>query len=75
MDQGEQPLPAATALNFTSNFPIPAPMKVSGDRINSWNFFRQQWEDFELATGQVKPFDSPHFAQLWGKIAWKYFLT
>ena len=54
MAQGEQPLPAATALNFTSNFPIPAPMKVSGDRINSWNFFRQQWEDFELATGLDK---------------------
>ena len=40
-----------TALTFTSNFPIPAPMKVSGDRINNWEFFRQQWEDYELATG------------------------
>ena len=43
-----------TALSFTSNFPIPAPMKVSGDRINNWEFFRQQWEDYELATGLDK---------------------
>ena len=26
-------------------------MKVSSDRINNWKFFRQQWEDYELATG------------------------
>ena len=43
-----------TALSFTSNFPIPAPMKVSGDRINNWEFFRQQWEDYQLATGLDK---------------------
>ncbi|XP_015755742.1 PREDICTED: uncharacterized protein LOC107335261 [Acropora digitifera] len=43
-----------TALRFTSNFPIPVPMKVSGDRINNWEFFRQQWEDYELATGLDK---------------------
>ena len=29
-------------------------MKVSGDRINNWEFFRQQWEDYELATGLDK---------------------
>ena len=45
---------AVSALSFTSNFPVPAPMKISGDRINSWEFFRQQWEDYELATGLHK---------------------
>ena len=39
--------PIPTALSFTSNFPVPAPMKVSGDRINNW-------EDYELATGLDK---------------------
>ena len=46
--------PAVSALSFTSNFPVPAPMKISGDRINNWEFFRQQWEDYELATGLDK---------------------
>ena len=39
--------PIPTALSFTSNFPVPAPMKVSGDQINNW-------EDYELATGLDK---------------------
>ena len=41
-------------LRSTSNFPIPAPMKLSGDRVNSWKFLRQQWEDYELETGLDK---------------------
>ena len=53
MTVGEQSH-AGPALSFTSNFPIPAPMKLSGDRVNSWNFFRQQWEYYELATGLDK---------------------
>ena len=39
--------PIPIALSFTSNFPVPAPLKVSGDRINNW-------EDYELATGLDK---------------------
>ena len=34
---------AARALTFTSNFPIP-----------HWEFFRQQWTDYEVATGLDK---------------------
>ena len=45
---------ASSALNFLSNFPVPSSMKVSGDRANNWEFFRQQWEDYELATGLDK---------------------
>ena len=46
-----QQAPTAPVLNFTSNFPIPSPMKVSGDRVTNWEFFRQQWEDYEVGTG------------------------
>ena len=37
--------------NFTSNFPVPSPVKVSGDRVTNWEFFRRQWQDYELGTG------------------------
>ena len=43
--------PSAPVLNFTSNFPVPSPMKISGDRVTNWEFFRQQWQDYELGTG------------------------
>ena len=43
--------PTAPVLNFTSNFPVPIPMKVPGDRVSNWEFFRQQWEGYELGTG------------------------
>jgi len=39
------------ALTFTSNFPVPATMNVKGDPVNNWEFFRQQWTDYEVATG------------------------
>ena len=48
--EGQQ-APTAPVLNFTSNFPIPSPMKVSGDRVTNWEFIRQQWEDYEVGTG------------------------
>ena len=46
-----QQAPSAPVLNFTSNFPVPSPMKISGDRVTNWEFFRQQWQDYELGTG------------------------
>ena len=36
-----QKAPTAPVLNFTSNFPVPSPMKVSGYRVTKWEFFRQ----------------------------------
>ena len=33
-----------------SNFPIPAPMVCKGNLVANWEFFRQQWEDYEVAT-------------------------
>ena len=46
-----QTAPTARVLYFTWNFPVPSPMKVPGDRVTNWEFFRQQWEDYELGTG------------------------
>ena len=37
-----QQAPSAPVLNFTSNFPVPSLMKISGDRVTNWEFFRQQ---------------------------------
>ena len=37
-----------------SNFPVPAPMVCRGDVTSSWEFFRQQWEDYEVATVLVE---------------------
>ena len=44
-----QTTPTAPVLDFTSNFPVSNPMKVSGNRVTNWEFFRQQ--DYELGTG------------------------
>ena len=78
MAQGEQESSVTTALNFTSNFPMPAPMKVSGDRVNSWDFFKQQWEDYELATGLDKRSQSIRlatFRSIMGKDCLEIFLN
>ena len=47
---------AATAVYsyVPSNFPIPAPMVCKGNLVANWEFFRQQWEDYEVATGLDK---------------------
>ena len=41
-------------LTFTSHFPIPSPMNVKGDLVNNWEFFKQQWQDYEVGTGLDK---------------------
>ena len=50
---GQQALsaPSAPVSNFTSNFPVPSPMKISSYRVTNWEFFQQQWQDYELGTG------------------------
>ena len=45
---------APRMLTFTSHFPIPSPMNVKGDLVNNWEFFKQQWQDYEVATGLDK---------------------
>ena len=50
-----QPLTSAEyagfSLTYHANVPIPTPMKCKGDKVSNWEFFRQQWEDYEIATG------------------------
>ena len=36
---------------FTSHFPVPSPMVTAGDSVNNWEFFKQQWTNYEVATG------------------------
>ena len=53
-------------------------MKVSGDRVNSWNVFKQQWEDYELATGLDKRSQSIRlatFRSIMGKDCLEIFLN
>ena len=42
------------SIPFTSHFLIPSPMTVKGDLVNNWEFFKQQWTDYEVATGLDK---------------------
>ena len=45
---------ASLSLTYHSNFPVRTPMKCKGDKVANWEFFRQQWEDYEIATGLDK---------------------
>jgi len=66
------------ALMFTSNFPVPAPMNVKGDPVNNWEFFRQQWTDYEVATGldqQEQKIRLATFRSLMGKECLQIFLN
>ena len=49
--KGEQSVSAARTLAFTSHFPVLSPMNMKGDIVNNWEFFKQQWDDYEVATG------------------------
>ena len=60
----EQCATASSLLTFTSNFPVPAPMKITGDRKGHWEFFSQQWNDYELATGLDKRSEKVRLATL-----------
>ena len=42
------------SVNYPSNFPIPSPMVCTGDKVANWEFFRQQYEDYEIAIGLDK---------------------
>ena len=44
------------------NFPLPSSMKCQGDVAGNLDFFRQQWGDYEIATGLDKQDDSVRFA-------------
>ena len=35
---------------MAANFPVPCAMEVKGDLVTNWQFFRDQWLDYEVAT-------------------------
>ena len=56
--------PAAATPAVPYNFPLPAPVKLSGDVYQNFKFFRMQWEDYEVATQLTEKPDSIRMATL-----------
>ena len=48
---GPHASPSPQIYNFPTNFPVPAAMVCRGDIPSNWEFFKQQWQDYEVATG------------------------
>ena len=46
-----QPTPPPQIFSFPTNFPVPSAMVCRGDLTSNWEFFKQQWQDYEVATG------------------------
>ena len=46
------------------NFPLPNAMNCRGDVSGNWDFFRQQWSDYEIATGLDKREESVRLTTL-----------
>ena len=66
------------SMAFTSNFPIPSPMNTRGDIVNNWEFFKQQWNDYEVATGLETQSDKVRlatFRSVMGKDCLQIFLN
>ena len=47
------PMPAVIPQVIPHNFPLPSAMNCRGDVAGNWEFFRQQWSDYEIATGLI----------------------
>ena len=58
-----------------SNFPVPQAMVCKGDKASNWEFFRRQYEDYEIATNSVSSkcqFAWLPFVRLWEKNIYKF---
>ena len=44
------PPPQVQTISFPSNFPVPSAVVCKGDLTSNWEFFKHQWQDYELAT-------------------------
>ena len=49
---------------ISPNFPPPSPMKCHGDVTGNWDLFKQQWSDYETATGLDRREESVRLATL-----------
>ena len=56
-----------------NNLPVPEPMNLSsGKAAENWSYFREQWADYEIATGlseKDEKFVLQLLEELWAKIA------
>lgn len=59
-----QAIPQIYPQLIASNFPLPSSMKCQGDVAGNWEFFKQQWSDYEIATGLDKREESVRLATL-----------
>ena len=48
----------------TNAIPVPAPLSTDGDQYANWEFFRSQWENYEIATGLFENQDKRRVATL-----------
>ena len=48
----------------TNAVPVPAPLSTDGDQYANWEFFRSQWENYEIATGLDEKEDKQRVATL-----------
>ena len=44
------PPPPVQIISVPSNFPVPSAMVCKGDLTSNWEFFKQQWQDYQVAT-------------------------
>jgi len=59
-----QAIPPIYPQIIAPNFPLPSSMKCQGDIVGNWNFFKQQWSDYQIATGLDKREESVRLANL-----------
>ena len=57
-------VPAYIPQVILHNFLLPSPMTCRGDVAGNWDFFKQQWNDYEIATGLDKRDESICLATL-----------
>ena len=57
-------VPQAVSQVIPHNVPLPQAMKCHGDVVGNWEFFKQQWSDYEIATGLDKREESVRLATL-----------
>ena len=54
----------ANNMTTTNAIPVPAPLSMDGDQYANWEFFRSQWENYEIATGLDEKEDQRRVATL-----------
>ena len=73
-----QHTPPPQILSFPSNFPVPSAMVCRGDLKSNWGFFKQQWQDYEVATSLDQKSQSIRlttFRSVMGKACLQIFLN